>query len=502
MRRKRRKGDIEERSALFIASYRMALKMRKRIAISMLLLSISLCCALQVCAFSENNTNYTINADGDKSPIPICYVTTGVIDDLGDHGSLKEPEDLFYDGKGHLYIADTGNDRILKCSLDGKVLFEYSGTDEDPLNGPKGVFVSSNEDIYIADTGNNRILHIDKEGKFIKQYVKPDSELLGETLTFDSTKVAVGQTGFLYVLKGKQFIAIDEENVFKGFVGSNTVEFSLKNMLVRMFATKAQKQKLIKVEPDPYANFYMTKEGFLYAVALGSKNQIRCINSVGNNIYPEGNYCENTVTANGTVLTPAIADITVNDFGIVTVVEQNSRRIYQYDQEGNLLAVFGGEGSKLGKFNVPSSIVEDENGKLYILDRAQNNIQIMERTAFIQNVHAALQFYYDGDYNTAKDYWQKVLEIDQNYSFANSGLAKTLYKNEEYELAMEMYKKSDNIKGYSEAFDEYRHLLFRGRFGLVVLVICIIVILVLFIVYKLKKTADKIRNQIYKIEVK
>lgn len=454
-------------------------------------------CFSMTSAYSKNDTNYYLDSEGEKVPIPISYITTSVFTWFGEYGTLSSPQDLFYDGEKYLYIADSGNNRILKCTLDGKVVLEYAGNEDYTLNGPSGIYAAKNGDMYIADTGNNRILYVNAKGEYLGKYVKPESYLLSDTLSFNPEKVAFGHTtGLIYALKGKQFLSIDTDNNFMGFVGANKVEFSLKNLLIRLFATKEQKRKIIKVEPEPYSNFLITDDGIIYAVTLSDSNQIRKINSVGNNIYPNGVYCENSVNDIGAVQSPYIVDIAVDPIGIVTVLEKNTCQIYQYDQEGNLLTVFGGEGINEGHFVSPISIVEDNEGKLYILDKTSNNIQVMEATNFIKNVHTALQHYYNGEYDKAGDYWNSVLNIDQNYDIALSGLAKSLYKNDEYDKAMSYYKHGNNAKGYSDAFSEYRHDIFRNNFALVVAIGLLIVIVIILLFSLLKKKADKVSRKI------
>ena len=83
-------------------------------------------------------------------------------------GQLYNPAGLAVDAAGNLYIADTGNHRILLLTPGGAIstvagtgAAGFSG-DGGPavaaqLNAPSAVAVDANENIYIADTGNNRV---------------------------------------------------------------------------------------------------------------------------------------------------------------------------------------------------------------------------------------------------------------------------------------------------------------------------------------------------------
>jgi len=69
---------------------------------------------------------------------------------------LAGPDGVAVDGSGNVYIADTGNGRVLKETLSGGVYTqsEVAGG----LSAPQGVAVDGSGNVYIADTGNNRVL--------------------------------------------------------------------------------------------------------------------------------------------------------------------------------------------------------------------------------------------------------------------------------------------------------------------------------------------------------
>ena len=115
-----------------------------------------------ICALEFDYVLERLNplAPPDRVPIPLSYSFEREIRDMGDAGDLNEPEDLFIDSRGILYVADTGNSRVVKMTREGDVLAVYYGPENMPMNNPQGVFVDKDGDLYVADTGNFRVLHL------------------------------------------------------------------------------------------------------------------------------------------------------------------------------------------------------------------------------------------------------------------------------------------------------------------------------------------------------
>ena len=68
---------------------------------------------------------------------------------------------MFYDKKGFYYVADTGNNRVLKLDKNFNVLAEIDEADGMSLSTPTGVSADTYGDVYIADSGNGRIIHLE-----------------------------------------------------------------------------------------------------------------------------------------------------------------------------------------------------------------------------------------------------------------------------------------------------------------------------------------------------
>ncbi len=435
-----------------------------------------------------------IVADADENfiPIPAAYEVYTTFKNLGEAGFMNHPEDLFVGPDDLLYVADTENNRVLKLSREGEVLEIITEAGGMALNKPRGVYVGDDLSLWIADTGNLRLATLNADGSDRKVYVKPDSPLLEKNFTFDVQKLFVANTGYIYVLKGANLIAIDEGNAFRGYLGADEVGFSLYRTLIRMFGSKSQIERTVKQEPASYSNFFIGADNMIYGI-LSNKDtaQIRKLNSVGNNTYPEEQYGFVLEDKEGKPLTPTLADITVEDNGILTVVDRLTGLLYQYDQEGNLLCAFGGIGTVGGLFQIPVSLDADSRGYLYALDYNTGAITVFRPTHFIQLIHQAVTLHGEGRYEEALVYWQQALEIDSNYALAHQGVAKVMGKQERWKEALDAYTLADDKEGYSEAFSEYRHELFRQYFVPVVLVVVIGLVILGKLLGLAKRKADE-----------
>ncbi|NMA94992.1 MAG: tetratricopeptide repeat protein [Clostridiales bacterium] len=455
--------------------------------------------------------DYTL--DGmDRVPIPVTYslkkVINNVIADNGDRIYFESAEEICIDRSGYVYVVDTGNNRVVKMTKDGELIDIFKEAGEKSLKGPRGIFVDDDGDMYITDPGNHRVVHLTESGEFVEEFTKPDSSMLGENFTFEPSKIAISPTGYIYVTRGQSLMIIDSYNRFRGYLGQSEIGFRLLDVILRRFASEEQKRAVIKRTAAVYTNFTLDDDGMIYATTLDhAEGEIKKLNSIGKNIYRKYSrgdtkkildfLTKTTLTGKpfmfgerfndeGEMIRPNFVDIAVDKNGIITTLEQSSGKVYQYDQEGNLLTVFGGKSDQKGMFDFPTSLDVDEEGNIYILDRVLNSVQVFEPTKFISLVHQAVNSYADGNYDEAYKIWDEVLNIDDNYPLAHVGMARALYKQKRYKEAMDEYTMADDRDGYSQAFTKYRHEIFREHFALVILSIVVIILVILFILKGIK----------------
>jgi uncharacterized protein (TIGR03663 family) len=77
----------------------------------------------------------------------------------GEPGVFWGPRDLAFDGKGNLYVADTGNKRIQEFTPDGTFVAQFGGEGVVPgrFEEPTSLAFGPDGNIYVADAWNQRI---------------------------------------------------------------------------------------------------------------------------------------------------------------------------------------------------------------------------------------------------------------------------------------------------------------------------------------------------------
>src|SRR5690606_26142549 len=118
------------------------------------------------------------------------------------------------------------------------------------LRRPEGVFVTDDPfNIYIADTGNRRIVKLDQDGNVLQIIERPESPFIPSDYAFYPIKLVVDNRGFLYIasMGGYQgLLQLDPNGEFVSFFGANTTEISslnrIMNNLKNILYTKEMKE--------------------------------------------------------------------------------------------------------------------------------------------------------------------------------------------------------------------------------------------------------------------
>ena len=427
---------------------------------------------------------------------------------------LKEPADMYVSADDLMYIADKGNNRILVTDLDFNLVnymdtFHYNG-EELTLKKPEGVFVDQYTGyIYVCDTENSRVLKSDKDGNVDMIFEKPVSEIYSQDLTFNPKKVAVDKAGNVYIVvksvtKGSVMYDINGE--FLGFFGANRVEATgevLMNAFWKLIFSREQAKKMRRSVPVEISNFDIDTDNFIYTVTESKSAEtdiLKKLNSAGTNIFTNLGYSDYTFGDaltkyyRGQTYSSQITDIDVAEDGVINLLDLKTGRVFQYDDECNLLFIFGGIGQQKGTFNIVNS-VESKGDRVYVLDGRKCSVTVFKQTEFGSIVHNAIALFNKGKYEEARGPWEEALRRDSNYWLAYIGLGNAYLNEGQYDTAMKYFYHNSKT-GYNDAFKSWRMNFIRDNFTLfAVIIIALLAFIYIFSTWRGKVRAKKRAEQ-------
>jgi phospholipase C len=81
--------------------------------------------------------------------------------------NLDRPAGVATDAAGHVWVADTGHDRVVEFSSAGRMLaaFGAAGSGRGQLDGPVALAVTPFGDVWVADQGNGRVVEFSADGR-------------------------------------------------------------------------------------------------------------------------------------------------------------------------------------------------------------------------------------------------------------------------------------------------------------------------------------------------
>lgn len=479
-----------------------------------LLLAILLLSPAAALKAENNYYTYIYDVFGDERESPNAYTpqlrVLGVDFGIGD---FAQPQGMYAKGD-RVYIADTGNNRIVELLAGTESLslvrvidkFNNNG-EEDTFNAPNDIFVTDSGDIYVCDTENKRVVQMDNNLNMVKALIQPTDETYDASHDFLPTKVVVDASGRILVLGrnvNKGVMQYSPEGVFTGYIGASKVTFSMIDYIWKKLATKAQRDQMEQFVPTEYNNIALDKDGFVYVTTSvfsewdlkdDKAKPIRKLNSMGSDI----------LIKNGD--TPPIGDLQWGDGGgvkgpsklidvtplendIYYAIDRTRCRIFGYDSQGQLLYAFGGSGNMLGYFSNPVAL-DHIGDDLYVLDSRMNSMTKLVLTNYGRQINNAILAYQKGDYDLSADYWREVLRMNSNYDLAYLGIGRALLRQNRYKEAMKYFELKYYGKAYSKAFKLYRKEWIEDHIGYFV-----VGLLILIIVPKTIKTIKKVKREV------
>lgn len=446
--------------------------MKKRKGILILLLAVLLLVPA-VRADAEAQVPYdSYNYDywGDMVFTPAAYVPDGSISgaSLG-CGAFSGPQDLFLEN-GNLYVADTGNNRIVVLDSDQKlerVIESFEGpAGPDGFQAPKGVCVTADGTVYVADSGNKRIVQLSADGALVRIVENPTGDVLPENFDFVPLKVTVDYAGRIYCIAENMYQGImtfSGDGEFNGFTGTINVVLTPSEILWLKLSTKEQRSRQKLYIATEFTGMDIDREGFLYATNIDNegKQSVRLLNPKGQDVIVKQEIKNLSGDLSWRITgdysgASRIVDVVERGKGIYSIMDYTRGRIFTYDSEGNLLYIFGSVGTQEGTFRTPSAI-ESDGSEVLVLDSGRNEILKFNPTRYGQLINEAVGLRYDGDEEQAVEKWHEVLKYNSDFELAYVGIGKASLAAGDNKAAMKYLRLGMDKDYYSIAYKRFRN---------------------------------------------
>ena len=449
--------------------------------IAVLTLCLALAAAFPAGAAGASQADcYWYDKWGDPVTIPDVCDLSGTVElsALTDR-ELKGLTDAFVLKDGTMYVLDQGGTVLhldAGCRLLGLVEPHAADGTPDPLSEPEGVFFDEKTGrLYIADTGNQRVVKLLPDGTVEKSFARPDTLTGALThLDYQPSKLAVDNAGRIYVVArniNMGIVVLDKNGRFIAYRGAPEVTLSLYDQFWRRFSTQEQLERMETHIPTEYNNIAIDGDSFLWGTisAIDDEDLVRTIrtNDLGSNVAPikKLNLAGKDILRRKGLYPPvgdltvkslsSLGDVALADCGIYTVLDTAKGHLFTYDDDGELLYVFGRIGDRHKDFKKPVAIAYSGD-ELLVFDAGLNADFRFTPTDYGARVLRAVRSYYNGDYAASYTAWGEVLSYNSNLSLAYVGVGKAHLQQGEYTKAIDCFRMAGDKANCSEAYRKIR----------------------------------------------
>ncbi|MBI5230678.1 MAG: 6-bladed beta-propeller [Coriobacteriales bacterium] len=287
----------------------------------------------------------------------------------GDHPLFDRPLGAAFGKDGRVYVADTGNNRIVVFGADGTYLSSFgrfgvakpaSGSTatwtKGELNAPVAVDTDTDGNVYVADFYNDSISVFDAEGEFLRRFPDPTKPVGKGSSGQGGGGIAVTDVAVL----GDRVLATDTYQVF---------EFTRDGRFVRQFGRPGTGP----ADLDHPNGIAIDRSGRIY-VADSNNQRVAAFDAAGVPLWRLGVPAADFTRGARPFNVPR--GVAIMPDGDVIVVDALDHVLVRLSADGKQVARYGQRGVAPGELNFPNSIDVDGD-RLLVADKENNRVQVL-----------------------------------------------------------------------------------------------------------------------------
>lgn len=299
------------------------------------------------------------------------------------NGKFDQPWDVACDPTGrHVYVTDTGNNRVQWFTVDGATVTfgavwgnlgspDYTGSNLGEFKTPHGITLDASGNVYVADTGNYRIQKFNSAGKALLYWGTAGS---GAAKFLEPYDLDISPTNLVYVVDA------NATNCYVRAFDESGTPANLKDGTNGWGARSFLKDPGVFVRPEGIA---VDDDGNVYVSDAGQTARVQKFSANGIYQLEWGTYAYGDSVGGGPTFfrcTGVDASGGGSDARIL-VADSGNDRLREFTASGAELTdrdpfgVLGSHGREYYRFNEPWDLACGANGTVYVADKLNHRVE-------------------------------------------------------------------------------------------------------------------------------